>query len=207
MCISLQPKVQFLCIICMSKASRGSLEWPLALLTLLRCHPSSPPSPSWMVWSPSNRARVRGSWTRGYWEINRYTSDEPRSGSSPFPPPFLPTFSPPPCCGQMKTMQFSMFHTSLFKHMLLQDKKCLCLPRASDLSADVSMLSRSLHFNQCLEWEVEERKLIKYQSRILLLFFLSCLLARDGVEESKESVVQDRVHMYRVQLSICESNI
>lgn len=30
----------------------------------------------------------------------------------------------------MKTMQFSLFHTSVYVDILLQDKKCLCLPGA-----------------------------------------------------------------------------
>ncbi|CAB1419683.1 unnamed protein product [Pleuronectes platessa] len=42
--------------------------------------------------------------------------------------PSLPAHTPPPplpCYGQMKTMQFSLFHTSLYVDILLQEKKCL----------------------------------------------------------------------------------
>lgn len=84
----------------------------------------------------ATRARVRRSWTRGYWEINRYASAQPSelpawlAGRLPHPsPPY--TLPPPlPCYGQMKTMQFSLFHTSMYVDILLQDKKCLCLPGA-----------------------------------------------------------------------------
>lgn len=100
------------------------------------CHPSSPRSPSWMVWSPSNRGQ--GSPLVDQRLLGK-SIDTPRSNLASALPAWLADYSPPfpslhfpllPCYGQMKTMQFSLFHTSPCVDILLQDKKCLCLPGA-----------------------------------------------------------------------------
>lgn len=56
--VSLQAEVQFHCIICMSGVSqRGCRMTSGPTDPQSCCHPSSPRSPSWMVWSPSNRGQ------------------------------------------------------------------------------------------------------------------------------------------------------
>lgn len=53
-----RAQVQFHCIICMSGAShRGCRMTSGPADPQSCCHPSSPRSPSWMVWSPSNRGQ------------------------------------------------------------------------------------------------------------------------------------------------------
>lgn len=120
---------------------RGAAEWPVAPLTLRAAVTLHHPALH-LGWCGhlATRARVRRSWTRGYWEINRYASAQPSELPAwlagwlppPLPVPLLLTLLLPhlPCYGQMKTMQFSLFHTSLYVDILLQDKKCLCLPEA-----------------------------------------------------------------------------
>lgn len=91
-------------------------------------------------------ARVRCSWTRGYWEINRYASARASAACLPgwlagqmttaLPHrPFLP--SPRlPHYGQMKTMQFWLFHHLPRTQISCYGaRKCLCGSVSSDVSA------------------------------------------------------------------------
>lgn len=58
---------------------QGAAEWPVALLTLRAAVTLHHPSLH-LGWRGhlATEARVRRSWTRGYWEINRYASAQPR---------------------------------------------------------------------------------------------------------------------------------
>lgn len=99
----------------------------------LRCHPSSPRSPSWTVRSPSNRgqgSRLTDQRLLGNQSIR--LGPTLASCLAGWLAPHPPRSPPFPCYGQMKTMQFSLLHTSLYVDILLQDKRCLCLPGARD---------------------------------------------------------------------------
>lgn len=100
---SSHPKVQFQCSICMSEHSSGVAEWPVPPLTLRFAVTLHHPIPH-LGWCGhlATGARVRRSWTRGYWEINRYAwaqlSDLPACLAGWLPPFFLTLLLPPfPC--------------------------------------------------------------------------------------------------------------
>lgn len=124
-------------------------------------------------------ARVRRSWTRGYWEINRYSSAQPSE---------LPA-----CLAGWLTgwLADSLLASSSLPLSLVMAKWRRCsshfsTPRCTWIScyrirnasacqglaaleADVSVLSTGLHFHQCLDWEAERQQLIKFQKRISFL--------------------------------------
>lgn len=124
-------------------------------------------------------ARVRCSWTRGYWEINRYASAQPRElpaclagWLSPLLPiPSLLTIFLPLSLVMAKWRRCS----SHFSTPQCTWISCYRIRNASACQglagpeADVSVLSTGLHFHQCLDWEAERQQLIKFQRSISLL--------------------------------------
>lgn len=184
---SLCARSSFIALSACPERPRGAAEWPVAPLTLraavtlhltalhLGCCGHLATRPGFAAHGP---------------EAIGKSIDMPRPNLASCLPGWLPSpfclsppYTPPPplpCYGQMKTMQFLLFHTSLYVDILLQDKKCLCLPRGfAALEADVSVLSTGLHFHQCLDWEAERQQLIKFQKRIS---FLSLYLPRRSAD-------------------------
>lgn len=120
-----EHRSSFIALSACPERPKGAAEWPVAPLTLRAAvtlhHPTLHLGRCGHL---ATRARVRRSWTRGYWEINRYASAQPSELPGWLAGCLLPT--PSPCYGQMKTVHFSLFHTSLYVDILLHDKKCLC---------------------------------------------------------------------------------
>lgn len=136
-----KPRSSFIALSACPECPRGAAEWPVAQLTL-RAAVTLHLSALHLGWC-GHLATRPGFAAHGPEAIGK-SIDTPRpnlescllgwltllpSLSLPYTPP-----PPLPCYGQMKTMQFSLYHTSLYVDILLQDKKCLCLPRGLQLS-------------------------------------------------------------------------
>lgn len=92
--ITPRDEVQFHCRICMSGVSRGGCRMTSAPADPQSCcHPSSPRSPSWMVWSPSNRGQ--GSPLVDQRLLGK-SIDTPRSNLASALPAWLADYPPPP---------------------------------------------------------------------------------------------------------------
>lgn len=133
------------------------------------CHPSSPLSPSWMVWSPSNWGQgsplmdqrllgnqsIRLSPTqRAAWLAGWLTS----------PPLLLPLLSLVMAKWRRCSSHFSTPRCMWISCYRIRNASA-CQGLAA-LVSDVSVLSTGLHFHQYLDWEAERQQLIKFQMRI-----------------------------------------
>lgn len=171
----------FIAVSACPECPRGAAEWPVPPLTLRAAVTLHHPTLH-LGWCGhlATGARVRRSWTRGYWEINRYASAQPSELPAwlagwlpPPPPPLRPSLhsSSPLSLVMAKWTQ----HSSHFSTPRCTWISCYRIRNASAcqglaaLEADVSVLSTGLHFHQYLDWEAERQQLIKFQKRISFL--------------------------------------
>lgn len=168
-CVSASPlpaQVQFHFSICMSGAShRGCRMTSGPADPQSCCHPSSPLSPSWMVWSPSNGGQ------------GSPLMDQRLLGNQSIQPNLQSWLAgwlipPPPSFSFSLVMAKWRWCSSQFSTPLCMWISCYRIRNASAcqglaaLMADEFVLSTSLYFHQCLDWEVETQRLIKFQGRI-----------------------------------------
>lgn len=175
---SLRAKVQFHCSICMSGVSqRGCRMTSAPTDPQSCCHPSSPYSPSWMVWSPSNRGqgsplmdqRLLGNQSILLGPTQRAACLAGWLTTTPSPP-FLTLLLPLSLVMAKWRRCSSHFSTPrctwISCYRIRNASACQGL---AALKADVSVLSTGLHFHQYLDWEAERQQLIKFQKRISFL--------------------------------------
>lgn len=167
--LCLQLRSSFISASACPERPTGAAEWPVALLTLRAAVTLHHPSLH-LGWCGhlATEARVRRSWTRGYWEINRY-SPTYRAGwladlPSSLHPPSSVSFSLVMAKWRWCSSQFSTPRCMWISCYRIRNASA-CQGLAA-LMADEFVLSTGLYFHQCLDWEVETQRLIKFQRRI-----------------------------------------
>lgn len=147
----LHPAVRFHCSICMSGASqRGCGMTGAPADPQSCCHPSSPRSSSWMVWSPSNRGP--GFAAHGPEAIGK-SIDTPRpSLASWLNPPPIPQSSPSPSLWPNEDEAVvSPPHLGRTWRSCSRIRNARAGPGARVLQPDVSVLSTGLRLSQYLD--------------------------------------------------------
>lgn len=185
--------ILFHCIICMSEASHRGSEWPLAPVTLSSAVTLHHPVLH-LGWCGhlATEARVRGSWTRGYWEINRYSSA--KLGSSPSPPYYE----------QMRRGS-SHFSTPLFVRISCYRTRngSACQQPSTRMLIYVSVPSSTIHFTN--EWWKGQIKQICKDFIIfeLSMAFSHIMLTGDGFGARSSAMYSMVSTMFLTAFSAC----